>query len=577
MPCFVFSLFCANATCNRYLLSTVNEPSHLTLAVFFFFVLRVVVMLHVRTTFALSLHDTFHMRLLTKKKNSFVRFLGHPPSADVVQQNRLTIEIAAVEQGIKSVEAAIARNRAACLPDQFGRVPADMPPCMRHAYDTGTWKNSKVYMWELVLELSRAGHRLASDAEKGLAHISYRPPPGLNQDAQQLMRAENSKAVADAVAVHTRIKKKMKQEIARRRAKRVANMRALTREYMQLRREWNARLDRVEAQRSVERKEALRERDRELLIATRAPSGMGSGMSIRETNQMFAEIDAAGGTAGGLERWGRSITAIPDQNPNYLPPAADGGGVLIENPLEEHYSARNINPWTQAERLLFLEKFLVYNKNFRKIASFFKHKSVEDVVRFYFDNKMPLKLKQLWKDSLQKRRAPKRNALIELSKLPVESRSIRDNFIHQRVARPLESEGSVTVVKDFDDLAQLPASRGWTAKDHQRLLFALCRFDVTGKNSSSSTTAAWSNISSVVGTKTPIQCRQFYANFRKSLGLEEYAPPKVGKELPSKRVSTDVDRAPTLTSRKHARITSYEVSKSAVTLHQPTASPSISM
>lgn len=54
------------------------------------------------------------------------------------------------------------------------------------------------------------------------------------------------------------------------------------------------------------------------------------------------------------------------------------------------------NPvWTEAEQKTFVDKFLAYPKNFRKIASFLCHKKTSDCVAFYYRNKKRLRLKQL--------------------------------------------------------------------------------------------------------------------------------------------------------------------------------------
>lgn len=334
-------------------------------------------------------------------------------------------------------------------------------------------------------------------------------------------------AIADAVAVAARIGDRVRKVVAAQKAARIRRVREQSKIYMLKRKLWVVQLDEAEARRSEQEKEMVRQSDRDLLAATRASSGMGNPMSNREVDLIFNEIESAGGTAGGLERWGRSITAIPDQNPDYLSAPAEGGGVLIENPLAEHYAARNVNPWTRAERLLFLEKFVSHGKNFRKIAMFFEHKSVEDCVRFYFDNKMRLRLKQLTRDGHLRKRGNKKLALVELSKLPIESRSIKDNFMHQPGFLTPDNHNELErEYAKVETLSPGPLGREWTANDRQALVFALCRYDVTGDEEGKAMPTVWTLIAASVGNKTPRQCRQFYFQYKTILGLDSYSPPK---------------------------------------------------
>eukprot|EP00177_Eucheuma_denticulatum_P007852 GFKZ01014295.1.p1 GENE.GFKZ01014295.1~~GFKZ01014295.1.p1 ORF type:complete len:435 (-),score=74.04 GFKZ01014295.1:833-2137(-) len=393
-----------------------------------------------------------------------------------------------------------------------------MPPSLRELYFSGTWRSHPVYLWPSVLELSRSGHRLSAQAEAALATQSYKP--STLADGKTIANA----AIADAVAVHAQIGDRVANVIAAQRAARSSHEKTQSRVYMQKRRLWVEKLDETENAKTAEQREKERDADRELLRFVRSRMNM----SDREADLTFTEFEAAGGTAGGLERWGRSITTIPDQNFNVLDPPADGGGVLIENPLRDHYMARNINPWTRAERLLFLEKYSVMGKNFRKIAAFFEHKSVDDCVRFYYDNKIRLGLKQLLKDAHFRKRGAKKLALVELSKLPVESRSIKDNFIHQPgFSTPEESNDQH---KEYESKSNKPSitnlGRNWTREDRQALVFALCRYDVTGDEEDKPVTTVWASIAAAVGNKTPRQCRQFYFQNKVTLGLGSYSPPR---------------------------------------------------
>ena len=462
------------------------------------------------------------------------------PSTDI---HTLKQNLQAIDRSIQIVQQATERERSSLHYDRFGRRASEMPHHLRGLYEAGAWRNKPVYIWPQVLSVSQDGHARASLAEKSLRHLHYRPSVPLPPHP-----ALAEAAVRDARDVVDRVSERVRAVVKDRNEARESRKRALARSYVTRRKAWMNALRQERSSRSQAERAAHVRDDRALLVATRAPSGMGSGMSEREIDLIFSEIEAAGGTAGGLERWGRSITGIPDQNPHYLPPASDGG-VLIENPLAYHYAARNINPWTRAEKLLFLEKFLVHGKNFRKVSTFFEHKSNDDVVRFYFDNKKQLKLKELAKENNVRKRSTKRAALVELSKMPHESRSIKDNFLFQEdVLSESETEAEKESLK-AEKLSQGTLGKGWSSADRQALIFALCRFDVTKDDESKPVPTLWTNIASVVGNKTPRQCRQFYFEYKTILGLDGYSPPKPMKRAASSPAVGDSQNGP----RKQAR------------------------
>lgn len=465
-------------------------------------------------------------------------FLLSAPSGAALQES-----LRAVEHAICIVSASIDREHTSLQHDRFARRSSEMPFELRQLYEASSWRHHDVYLWPQVLQLSQEGHARAAVANAALRHLHYRPRPSV--PGATLAAA----AVSHARGVAERVGPRVRTILARRMAERAARRRAHAKEYQKRRKEWVEALERASGSRSEGAILSARQRDRQLLMATRASSGIGGGMTAREVDLIFSEIEAAGGTAGGLERWGRSITGIPDHDPHNLPPASDGGGVLIENPLSDHYLARNINPWTRAERLLFLEKYLIHAKNFRKISTFFKHKSVEDVVRFYFDNKKHFKLKQLMKEHNVRRRGSKKSAVVELSMMPHESRSIKDNFIHQK---DMQSESETEAEKDnlkAEKLCQESLGRGWDSANRQALIFALCRFDVTLDEEDVAMPMVWSNIASVVGNKTPRQCRQFYFEYKTVLGLGSYSPPRP----PKRSAPSPSDCSPQPAPRKQLR------------------------
>lgn len=60
---------------------------------------------------------------------------------------------------------------------------------------------------------------------------------------------------------------------------------------------------------------------------------------------------------------------------------------LVEDPIAVEMERKTLNPWTAEERKTFAEKFAIYNKNFKVIASYLQYKTTADCVEFYYRNK----------------------------------------------------------------------------------------------------------------------------------------------------------------------------------------------
>ncbi|KAG0572956.1 hypothetical protein KC19_VG137600 [Ceratodon purpureus] len=60
---------------------------------------------------------------------------------------------------------------------------------------------------------------------------------------------------------------------------------------------------------------------------------------------------------------------------------------LVEDPIALEKERKTLNLWTTEERKVFTEKFAVYNKNFKVIASYLQLKTTADCVEYYYRNK----------------------------------------------------------------------------------------------------------------------------------------------------------------------------------------------
>jgi len=64
---------------------------------------------------------------------------------------------------------------------------------------------------------------------------------------------------------------------------------------------------------------------------------------------------------------------------------------------------RSANPWSDVERLIFIDKFLQYPKHFPKIASFLANKSTRDVICYYYNSKKRCNYKNLLREQHSRR------------------------------------------------------------------------------------------------------------------------------------------------------------------------------
>lgn len=301
-----------------------------------------------------------------------------------------------------------------------------------------------------LINRDRAKARKAVD---DLRHLCHDPEKGLDciekaADSMILpVSDETLQSVRDFVS-----KKKLEDSQRRR---------MLRKEYRYLEETWKKRLKSARDKRSKEKREANRDRDRYLLVQTRGPAGLltcktssgrtshkimpvtpgGVMNNVAEVDSILADIEQAGGTPGSHHIWMKTLAQIPDQDPSKVP--YDSGMLLIDDPIAEVYAARCVNPWTREEKLIFLEKYLLYQKNFHKIAGFLDYKDTGDCVRFYFDHKLKYNLKQLLRESgSMKRKGIRTQHLLMLAGLPSTRQALTRGIVDPHRAegdRALES------------------------------------------------------------------------------------------------------------------------------------------
>ena len=96
-----------------------------------------------------------------------------------------------------------------------------------------------------------------------------------------------------------------------------------------------------------------------------------------------------------------SLAVIP---PLLLPPEerkrkyTNNNGQIFD-PLREYNERKFVNTWTDPEREIFKEKFLLHPKNFGLIAQSLERKTVSDCVQYYYLSKKTENYKQLLRKS----------------------------------------------------------------------------------------------------------------------------------------------------------------------------------
>lgn len=74
------------------------------------------------------------------------------------------------------------------------------------------------------------------------------------------------------------------------------------------------------------------------------------------------------------------------------------------DPLREAQEEAITNVWSDMEKCIFLDRFLQFPKDFRRIASFLRNKTTRDCVAFYYDSKQTVPYKGALKEHILRRK-----------------------------------------------------------------------------------------------------------------------------------------------------------------------------
>lgn len=76
----------------------------------------------------------------------------------------------------------------------------------------------------------------------------------------------------------------------------------------------------------------------------------------------------------------------------------------IDDMKKEAEESRMDNIWTDMEKCIFLDRFLQFPKDFRRIASFLRNKTTKDCIAFYYDSKQTVPYKSALKEHVMRRK-----------------------------------------------------------------------------------------------------------------------------------------------------------------------------
>lgn len=85
---------------------------------------------------------------------------------------------------------------------------------------------------------------------------------------------------------------------------------------------------------------------------------------------------------------------------------------LVEDALAQERERKVQNIWTEEEKRTFIEKYLMYPKNFREIAASLPGKTTADCVSYYYTYKYTLNLKKLLRENQMKRKGMRKVNLV---------------------------------------------------------------------------------------------------------------------------------------------------------------------
>lgn len=201
-----------------------------------------------------------------------------------------------------------------------------------------------------------------------------------------------------------RFKKRLEEKEAREKY--------MTETYTKLLAQWQKKVDKVENSKKRKDREAkareLYEKIFPELRKQREDKERDHRLGTRGTVRSEAEVEDVIERIQEQEMEDKKMHSYAVIPPLLLPPDerrrkfTNNNGLILD-PLREYEERKFVNTWTDAEKEIFKEKFLLHPKNFGQIAQFLERKTVSDCVQYYYLSKKTENYKQIIKRSTKTR------------------------------------------------------------------------------------------------------------------------------------------------------------------------------
>lgn len=209
------------------------------------------------------------------------------------------------------------------------------------------------------------------------------------------------------------------------------------------------------------------------------------------------------------DRWASNLANLPmmvqtsGESEKFL---NDNG--LVEEAHEAQIERSLINPWTEEEIRIFIQRFLMYPKNFVKIATYLENKTTADVIEFYFRQKHRLRLRELLRThQLQKRGGNGWKSRLPMTHTKKGGVSI---MAGAKVSATEDGAEATYEVQTPGDEQTAEETTRWNEAEKDLLLEAMTRF---GRD--------WKECANMVKSKTAAQCKNFFHNFKRKVNFDE--------------------------------------------------------
>lgn len=216
---------------------------------------------------------------------------------------------------------------------------------------------------------------------------------------------------------YTQFKKKLVEYFKKRSDEREQRDRYMTVTYCKLTSQWTKKVDRVEGRKSrKEREGRAREQYEKIfpeLRKQREDKERDARLGTRGVVKSDADFEDVIERLQEQEMEDKKMHSYAVIPPLLLPPDErrrkfTNNNGLMQDPMQIYKEREYVNMWTDAEKVIFREKYLQQPKNFFLIATYLERKTVADCVQYYYLSKKTENYKQLLKKTRLKVRGQRR-------------------------------------------------------------------------------------------------------------------------------------------------------------------------